>query len=82
MYILTFLLFSLIINKNIIYKLFVVPRINYLNNNNNNNNNNNIIMHGNKVKHDNISWEKTVNCENIINKYFHNMNLKITIIMI
>ncbi len=33
-------------------------------------------MGTNPLNNKDISWEKTNNCENIINKYFNNMNIK------
>tara|TARA_Y100000768_G_C23905621_1_gene647397 strand:- start:553 stop:921 length:369 start_codon:yes stop_codon:yes gene_type:complete len=33
-------------------------------------------MGTNQLNNKDISWEKTNNCENIINKYFNNMNIK------
>ena len=42
--------------------------IHYLKNNGN--------MYSNNLNYNDISWEKTNNCKNIINKYFYNMNEK------
>tara|TARA_B100000902_G_scaffold396629_1_gene458187 strand:- start:7683 stop:8102 length:420 start_codon:yes stop_codon:yes gene_type:complete len=45
-----------------------LPLIKYLKNNAN--------MGINNLQEKDISWEKTNNCKNIIDKYFHNMNIK------
>lgn len=44
-----------------------IPLVNYLKNN--------VEMGSNALQDNHISWEKTHNCENIINKYFHKMNI-------
>tara|TARA_B100000963_G_scaffold108850_1_gene94707 strand:- start:127 stop:546 length:420 start_codon:yes stop_codon:yes gene_type:complete len=43
-----------------------LPMINYLKNN--------VKMSVNNLQEKDISWEKTNNCKNIINKYFYKMN--------
>ena len=45
-----------------------VPLINYLRNN--------VNMGINVINENDVSWEKTFKCKNIINKYFHKMNIK------
>ena len=45
-----------------------VPMINYLRNN--------VNMGINVINENDVSWEKTFKCKNIINKYFHKMNIK------
>jgi len=37
---------------------------------------NNVNMGCNNLNYNDVSWEKTNNCKNIINKYFYNMNEK------
>lgn len=44
------------------------PLINYLRNN--------VNMKINIINKNDVSWEKTFKCENIINKYFHKMNIQ------